>query len=93
MGMYDNFLMGEIEMPDGKFYDEPFQSKGLDCTLDLYKVTRDGRLVVKACSGYDDEGLKYFSPTKVTATISLNGDIDVQATFSQGQLVALEMQE
>ncbi|WP_175145498.1 hypothetical protein [Paraburkholderia phenoliruptrix] len=53
--MYDD-LRFDYRMPDG--YDgEEYQTKALNCTLDVYMVSCDGRLLRSECAGHrDDDG-------------------------------------
>lgn len=43
MGMFDDVIC-EVELPDGKPNKCGFQTKDLDCQLDKYTITKDGRL-------------------------------------------------
>ena len=52
MGMFDDIKF-RYRMPDG--YDgNDYQSKDLDCSMDQYEVTPDGKLVRIYSSGYPD---------------------------------------
>jgi hypothetical protein len=45
MGMFDE-LTCEYPLPDGEVQEDLFQTKSLDCTLDHYTITKDGRLIL-----------------------------------------------
>jgi hypothetical protein len=51
MGMFDT-VHCEYPLPDARHQDLEFQTKNLECTLDRYTITRDGRLVRHARSGW-----------------------------------------
>lgn len=56
MGMFDEVTF-EYRMPDGYESQTGYQTKDLDCTLDEYTVTAEGRLIRTSCSGHrDDDG-------------------------------------
>jgi hypothetical protein len=81
MGMFDTVYFSNIEFPDGKTYNEEFQSKSLRCMLHQYRVTSDGRLT-------KFNGM-FYEPVDLTATVYLNGPPDVVAEFSRGRLESL----
>lgn len=45
MGMFDE-LRCEFPLPDAVVQNEVFQTKGLECLLDRYTITSDGRLIL-----------------------------------------------
>lgn len=45
MGMFDE-LICEYPLPDSQVQEETFQTKSLDCTMDRYTITKDGRLIL-----------------------------------------------
>jgi hypothetical protein len=45
MGMFDE-LICEYPLPDSAVQNEVFQTKSLDCTMDRYTITKDGRLIL-----------------------------------------------
>jgi len=47
MGMFDTVLC-EYPLPDARHQDLDFQTKDLECLLDTYIITREGRLVQQA---------------------------------------------
>lgn len=51
MGMFDTVYC-EYPLPDARHQDLDFQTKNLDCALFTYTITRDGRLVRRAGSGF-----------------------------------------
>jgi hypothetical protein len=51
MGMFDTVYC-EYPLPDARHQDLDFQTKNLECALDTYTITRDGRLVRRAGSGW-----------------------------------------
>ena len=54
MGMFD-YLRCEADTPDGwKPANGLFQTKDLDCTLEVHRITADGRLMRTEIVGYDD---------------------------------------
>lgn len=53
MGMFDDITF-RYRMPDG-FDGDDYQSKDLDCSMDRYEVTPDGKLVRTYSSGYPDD--------------------------------------
>lgn len=44
MGMFDDVRV-EYPLPDKEAQDDDFQTKDLDCLMDAYVITKDGRLV------------------------------------------------
>jgi len=50
MGMFDE-LRCEYELPDKEAQDEVFQTKSLDCLLDDYTITREGKLILHRAGG------------------------------------------
>jgi hypothetical protein len=51
MGLFDTVYC-EYPLPDARHQDLDFQTKNLECTLDTYTITRDGRLVRRARRGW-----------------------------------------
>jgi hypothetical protein len=47
MGMFDSIWRCDYPLPDPEIQNESFQTKSLECALDSYRITEDGRLVVK----------------------------------------------
>ncbi len=45
MGMFDT-IRCEFPLPDDRFQEESFQTKSLECLLDNYTLTKQGRLVL-----------------------------------------------
>jgi hypothetical protein len=54
MGMFDTVYC-EYPLPDVRHQDLEFQTKNLDCALFTFTITRDGRLVRRASSGWGRE--------------------------------------
>ena len=64
MGMYDEVRV-EYSLPDPEAQDLVFQTKSLDCFLDDFTVTRDGRLILHAVEYEEvpeEERLNYGTP-------------------------------
>ena len=65
MGMYDSFKFGKGILPDNKVdADHIFQSKDLDCCLDLYQIDEAGVAAVKEfedgrCTGWNKTPLNF----------------------------------
>src|SRR5436305_1645966 len=56
MGLYDTVYC-ECPLPDTRHQDLDFQTKNLECLMDTYTITQDGRLVRRAGIGFGGEGL------------------------------------
>ena len=56
MGMYDTVYC-EYPLPNARHQDLDFQTKNLECLMDEYALTQDGRLVRRAGIGFGGEGL------------------------------------
>lgn len=91
MGMFDSFRMPKIELPDGTFSDEAFQTKDLACDLVEYHVTADGR--VQRSVKDDDYNHTHWESSKLTATdVTLdNGELRLTADFFMGRLNRLDI--
>lgn len=83
MGMYDTFNM-KVMMPDCSIYDEDFESKDLDCNLDRYVVTPDGRLM--------RQGEDHYEPHQLTGEVYMYGPINITAHFKKGRLTHIVME-
>lgn len=58
MGMYDSFYFAEGVLPDNKEDpDKEFQTKGLDCCLDNYFVSKDLQVTIEPFE-VENDGLK-----------------------------------
>lgn len=51
MGLFDT-IHCEYPLPDARHQDLDFQTKNLECALDMYTITREGRLVRRARHGW-----------------------------------------
>lgn len=65
MGMFDYFCIDNKWIPEGKqmtYEDQDYQTKSLDCMLDVYEVTGEGVLLkTKRLFDDPDEGEKFES--------------------------------
>ena len=52
MGLFDTVYC-EYPLPDARHQDLDFQTKNLECALDTYTITQDGRLVRRARRGWE----------------------------------------
>lgn len=70
MGMFDTFYLDNITMPDGSKTDpnEEYQTKDLDCNLDYYRITADGRVTKADC---DDAETAIYLPFMESHQIDL----------------------
>jgi hypothetical protein len=85
MGMFDE-LRCRATLPDDGDTDTEFQTKSMDCRLDTYIITSDGRLTKKE---YDQED-ESAEPCDYTGQIDFyRGSRDYRAVFVDGRLVAL----
>lgn len=88
MGMFDSFYMKGILMPDMQTYDDEFQTKALDCNLDQYVVTPDGRLMKRRM----EIDTVIYDPEKLTGSVYLRGPIDITASFVNGMLSTITLE-
>lgn len=58
MGMFDTIYC-QYPLPNPRHQDLDFQTKDLECLLDTYTITREGRLVQHAKSGWGAERLEH----------------------------------
>jgi hypothetical protein len=56
MGLFDT-IECQYPLPDPRLQGESFQTKDLDCLLESYTITADGRLLRQARSGGDTASL------------------------------------
>lgn len=96
MGMYD-YLICEIDLPDGFSARHRFQTKDFECLLDLYTITKEGKLELIELD-YSSESVKveatraidYIDGT-ITFTNLQNGYWrEYKATFKAGSLVSIK---
>lgn len=73
MGMFDT-VHCEYPLPDARHQDLEFQTTNLECLMDEYTLTRDGRLVRRAGTGFGGEGLDHDTEW------SLHGDIRIHSS-------------
>lgn len=91
MGMFDSFKMPGIEMPDGSFTAEPFQTKSLACDLIEYHVTPDGR-VQRSVKDDDNDHIRWQSSNLTATNVRLaNSKLRMTADFFQGRLARLDI--
>jgi hypothetical protein len=89
--MFDSFRMPKIELPDGTFSDEAFQTKDLACDLNEYHVTADGR-VQRSVKNDDYDHVRWQSSQLTATNVTLNnGDLRLSADFFQGRLARLDI--
>ena len=92
MGMFDTFRLDGIELPDlhrTRSLDE-YQSKSMDCNLDDYRVTHDGRLVKKD-TDYMGEGVRFRATTYSGSVDVYNERRRMTLTFDTGRLRSIEL--
>ena len=89
MSTFDSFYMKGILMPDMQTYDDDeFQTKALDCNLDQYVVTPDGRLMKRRM----EIDTVIYDPEKLTGSVYLRGPIDITASFVNGMLSTIAIE-
>ena len=82
MGMFDH-ISCEIPLPDGRQVDsDSFQTKSLECCMDLYTITAAGRLILHR---------RRYSTSRMPEHIEdidteYHGDIEIYGTMADGKL-------
>ena len=85
MGMFDHITC-ELPMPDGRdLANDSFQTKSLECLMDLYTITAAGRLIYHQRRYFLASESRMPEPV---ADIDLNyhGDIEIYAIAGDGML-------
>jgi len=92
MGMFDTMRLDNIELPDLHRTDplDEYQSKSMDCNLDYYRVTSDGRLVVQD-TDFMGEGVRFRSTTFSGSADVYNERRRMTLTFDCGRLRSIEL--
>ena len=84
MGLFDT-IECDYPLPNPRHQDLEFQTKDLDCLLDRYSITRDGRLLKHARGGLFEEGERAAIESDVE--LPMHGDLrmhDLDPDAEQG---------
>lgn len=88
MGMYDD-LRCEMPLPDG-MQRMHFQTKSLDCELNQYVITAEGRLLVEDIYNADLQApVDYTGEIEFYALDSRRGWVEYVALVERGQVLSL----
>ncbi len=88
MGMFDYLCIDNKWIPEDKQmpYDEQdYQTKSLDCQLNLYEILEDGRLLLtKKFWGDEETDVEMITPTEYTGEIEFYSDHTFKAWCING---------
>jgi hypothetical protein len=78
MGLYDT-IHCDYPLPDLRLQDAEFQTKSLDCAMQRYTITADGRLLRHPGGGLFDEPPRRFEKD---VEVPIHGDIEMHESWS-----------